>query len=396
MQTATAQASATTSPSSKNSERLESLDVLRGWDMFWIMGGDVLVRSLQKIDDNSVTRTLAEQMEHVPFAGFHFYDLIFPLFVFMVGIAIAFSIPSMVERNGRTSAVKRIFIRSIALFLLGVIYMGGVKNGFKNIYFVGVLHRIAEAYFFAALIYCFCRNVRALIAICIGCLVGYWALMTFVPVPSLVPLGNDPAGFLPHFQMDFSHLNPPSYEEKKSLAYAIDQSFMPGQKFEGTILSTFAAVANALLGVLAGIWIKQSDLPDKKKVLGLVGGGAFLLFAGILWSFQFPIIKVLWTSSFVLVTCGIGAVLLGIFYQIIDVWKFRTWAQPFVWIGMNAITIYLVSAFVNFRSLAERLVGGEVGKALGSWSEFVKSVVVLVMVFAFVRFLYRRKIFLRL
>ena len=396
MQAATGQASATTTPKSETSERLVSLDALRGWDMFWIMGGDLLVRSLPKIHDNPVTRTLAEQMEHVPFAGFHFYDLIFPLFVFMVGVAIAFSVPSMVERNGRASAVKRIFIRSIALFLLGVIYMGGVKNGFKNIYFVGVLHRIAEAYFFAALIYCFCRNVKALVAIGVGCLVVYWALMTFVPVPSLVPIGNDPAGFLPHVQMDFSHLNPPSYEEKKSLAYAIDQSFIPGQKFEGTILSTFAAVANALLGVLAGIWLKRRDVPDQKKVLGLIGGGTLVLLAGVLWSFQFPIIKNLWTSSFVLVTCGIGAVLLGIFYQVIDVWKFQTWAQPFVWIGMNAITIYLVSAFVNFRLLSDRLVGGDVAKALGSWSEFVKSVVVLVMVFAFVHFLYRRKIFLRL
>src|SRR5437763_1194857 len=139
----------------KRSERIISVDALRGFDMFWIMGGDLLVRSLVKIHDSSLTRGLAAQMEHCEWAGFHFYDLIYPLFVFIVGVSLVFSISRLIEREGRAAAIKRIFFRSLILFLLGVFYMGGLANGFKNVYLVGVLHRIAVAYFFAALIFCF-------------------------------------------------------------------------------------------------------------------------------------------------------------------------------------------------------------------------------------------------
>lgn len=354
--------------------RFVSVDALRGFDMFWIVGGDILIRSLQKIHDSPTTRELANQMEHCDWAGFHFYDLIFPLFVFIVGVAIPFSIPRMIERDGKGAAVKRIFFRSVILFLLGIFYMGGVANGFKNVYLAGVLHRIAVAYFFAALLFCFFKP-RGLVAITILFLFGYWVLMTFVPVPGI---------------------GAPSYEQRKSLAYWIDQNYLPGQKFEGTLLSTLPAVANCLLGIFAGLLLKTKSLSEQKKVYCLLGGGAASLILGIGWAQQFPIIKLLWTSTYVLVACGISAILLGVFHQIIEVWQFRKWAQPFVWIGMNAITIYLVSAIVGFQKLAGRFVGGDIGIALGSWADFIRAIVALALVFVVVHFLYRRKIFLRL
>ena len=357
-----------------SSQRFMSVDALRGFDMFWIVGGDVLIRSLQKIYDSSVTKGLANQMSHCDWDGFRFYDLIFPMFVFIVGVAIPFSIPKLIEREGKGAAVKRIFIRSVILFLLGIFYMGGVANGFKNVYLAGVLQRIAVAYFFAALLFCFFKP-RMLLALTILFLFGYWALMTFVPVPGI---------------------GGASYEQGKNLAYWIDQRFLPGQKFEGTLLSTLPAVANCLFGIFAGLLLKTKILSEQKKVFCLLAGGMAGLVLGICWSFQFPIIKLLWTSTYVLVACGISAILLGVFHQIIAVWKLQKWAQPFVWIGMNAITIYLVSAIVGFQKLASRFVGGDIAVALGSWADFVRAVVALVLVFAVVRFLYRRKIFLRL
>ena len=354
--------------------RFISVDALRGFDMFWILGADILIRSLPKIHDSPLTRGLAEQMEHCAWAGFHFYDLIFPMFVFIAGVSIPFSIPKIIEREGKSAAVKRIFIRSFILFLLGVLYMGGVANGFNNVYFVGVLHRIAVAYFFAALLFCFFKP-RTLLALTILLLFGYWALMTFVPIPGI---------------------GAPSYEHGKTLAYWIDQNYMPGQKFEGTLLSTLPAVANCLLGIFAGLLLKTTVLSEQQKVFCLFAGGMAGLFLGIGWSFQFPIIKLLWTSTYVLVACGISAILLGLFHQIIEVWKFQKWAQPLVWIGMNAITIYLVSAIVGFQKLAGRFVGGDIAIALGSWADFVRAIVALALVFAVVNFLYRRKIFLRL
>ena len=355
--------------------RLISLDALRGFDIFWIIGGDFVVRSFEKIDANWATRALAAQMEHCPWAGFHFYDLIFPLFVFIVGVSITFSISSSILGRGYPATIRRIVIRSIVLFLLGIFYMGGVANGFANVYFAGVLQRIAGAYFFAALLFVFLRP-RTLLVICVALLTGYWALMTFVPVPDLG--------------------EPSLLEPGRNLAHYLDERFLPGRKFEGTLLSTMAAVANCLLGVFAGLLIRTAALPARKKVLYLLGSGALSILLGVLWSLQFPIIKLLWTSSYVLVACGWSAILLGIFYQVIDIWKIRAWARPFVWIGMNALTIYIIANVVNFRRVAERFVGGEIKVLLGVWNDLAVGIVSLALILWLLHFLYRKQIFLRL
>ena len=355
--------------------RLVSLDALRGFDMFWIIGGDYVVRSWPRIHDSAVTRELAAQMDHCEWAGFHFYDLIFPLFIFIVGVSQVFSISRMIERAGRAAAIKRIAFRSVILFLLGILYMGGVANGFKNVYLVGVLHRIAVAYFFTALIFCFCR-VRAMALICLALLAGYWALMTFVPVPGIGPPSLSGPG--------------------QNLAHYLDELYLPGQKFEGTLLSTLPAVANCLLGVFAGLLLKHDAIAGQRKVYWLLGSGAASLGLGFAWGLQFPIIKLLWTPTYVLVACGYSALLLGVFYQIIELWQCRKWAQPFVWLGMNAITIYLVASAVNFHRLAARFVGGDIKLFLGNYSELVTSLVALALVFWLVNFLYRQRVFLRL
>jgi predicted acyltransferase len=354
--------------------RLQSLDALRGFDMFWIVGGDFLVRSLPEIHESKLTRALAGQMEHCEWAGFHFYDLIFPMFVFIVGVSIVFSARRMLAA-GRAQAIKRIVVRSTILFLLGIFYMGGVANGFRNIYLAGVLHRIAVAYFFTALIFCF-FTPRVMAGICIGLLAGYWLLMTLVPVPGIG--------------------TPSLAEPGKNLAHYIDQLYLPGRKFEGTLLSTMAAVANCLLGVFAGLLLAATQISDKKKTWCLLGGGAGSLALGFLWSQPFPIIKLLWTSSYVLVACGYSAILLGVFFQVIEIWRVRKWAQPFVWIGTNAITIYLVANIVDFQRLARRFVGGDVKVALGHYAGLAQATVALMIALSLVHFLYRRKLFLRL
>src|SRR5436190_2052420 len=252
-------------------KRIDSIDALSGFDMFWIIGGDHLLRSLPDIHDNIITRTLAGQMEHVPFAGLHAYDLIYPIFVFIVGAAIPFSLPKIIEREGRPSALRRVIMRGVILFLLGVFYMGGVANGFSNVYFAGVLHRIGVAYLFTGLLFIFLRP-RMLAIIAGILLILYWALLTFVPVPGI------------------GHA---SYEHGRNLAYWIDQHYLPGQKFEGTILSTLAAVANCLIGIFAGLILKDSSSSELAKVRALTVFGFSLLLGGLFWSFQFPIIKTL-------------------------------------------------------------------------------------------------------
>jgi predicted acyltransferase len=362
----------------KISQRLMSLDALRGFDMFWIVGAEEIVHALHKASDTGAAALLATQMSHKAWQGFAFYDLIFPLFVFIVGVSLVFSLGKTVEKEGRTVACNRLFRRAAILYCFGLLCYGGFSTPFSQIRLLGVLQRIALSYLFAGLLFCFFKTRGRVIA-CVSLLLGYWALMTFVPVPG-VGAGH--------------------FEEGKNLANYIDSQYLPLRKWDGDhdpegILSTLPAIATCLLGVFAGTLLQKTSVPDRNKTLYLVAGGLALLAVGWLWNLQFPVIKKLWTSSFVLVAGGYSCLLLALFYQIIDVWKFQAWAQPFIWIGMNAITIYMAVNLVEFDKLAKLFVGGDLNTYFGRYGQLVITVMVSVLVFGFCRFLYRRKIFLR-
>src|SRR6266566_4766837 len=162
-------------------QRFMSVDALRGFDMFWIIGADSLVYALNRMSQTGPTKFLADQLEHAEWEGFHFYDLIFPLFVFIVGVSLVFSLARTIALAGRAEALKRVFRRGILLFLIGIFYSGGFTHLWPDMRLMGVLNRIALAYLFAGLLFCI-FNPRALAAICVGLLVAYWGLMTFVPI----------------------------------------------------------------------------------------------------------------------------------------------------------------------------------------------------------------------
>jgi len=395
------------------SQRLMSLDALRGFDMFWIIGADALVRGLRSMSDTGFTGTLATQLEHVDWEGFRFYDLIFPLFIFIVGVSTVFSLGRTIETEGRGAALKRVFRRGILIFALGVFYSGGITNGWHEIRWMGVLNRIALAYLFGGLLFCFLRP-RALAGVCAGLLIGYWALMCFVPFPDVRPTPETQIiakekGFTNVTQLNMAGTNliHGTFAKGVNLANYLDQKYLPARKYDGTwdpegILSTIPAVATCLLGIFAGLLLQNTSVPELRKVAYLMGLGLAGVALGWLWDLQFPVIKKIWTSSYVLVAGGYSAVLLGVFYLIVDVWKRQTWCQPFVWIGMNSITIYLTKNIIgDFRGLARRLAGGDVQDFLNShvtkgFGDMVVSIVGLLLAFWFVRFLYKRKIFLRL
>jgi predicted acyltransferase len=155
-----------------------------------------------------------------------------------------------------------------------------------------------------------------------------------------------------------------------------------------------------LLGVLAGLLLKDERLTPSKRSLWLIGAGITMVAAGYLWGLQFPIVKSIWTSSFVLVAGGYSAILLGAIHQLADVWGWKAWATIFVWIGVNAITLYFINGVVGFQPFARRFVGGDVAAWLGQTVTpgtglFVTHVVGLAFAVALAGFLYRRKIFLR-
>lgn len=151
----------TSAKSSAPSQRLVSLDALRGFDMFWIIGVDAMFATLHYTSGNKVIQFVAYQLDHSEWEGFRFYDFIFPLFVFIVGVSLVFSLSKTIEKGGRSKAIGRIFRRSLLLYALGVFYYGGFSNSWDNMRLVGVLPRIAFSYFFAGLLFCFSSRERS-------------------------------------------------------------------------------------------------------------------------------------------------------------------------------------------------------------------------------------------
>ncbi len=357
--------------------------------MLWIVGGDSIAQALKKISAgghgplSAVGAFLGVQLDHAAWAGFHFYDLVFPLFIFIVGVSLVYSLPAAVAREGTAATHRRVLRRFVLLYVLGIIYYGGAAHEWPGVRLVGVLNRIALCYLAAALLFMRCGR-RGLIATCLGLLAGYWALMTFVPVPGVG------AG---------------SFAEGANLANWIDSRFLPGKRWDGAwdpegLLSTVPAIATCLLGVFAGQLLRSDRLDSRRKTRWLIGGGLALLAAGLLWSVQFPLVKKIWTSSFVLVAGGWSAILLGAFYHAIDVRGARRWAVPLTWIGANAIALYFADKIFNWEVLAGRLVGGDIAKfldarlAVGA-GQFVQALVGLLLAVAFAGYLHRKKLFIR-
>ena len=415
--------SATTPAASSPSTRLMSLDALRGFDMFWIMGGDALASALRKLGTDPVTKevgnplldALTKQLTHVEWAGFRFYDLIFPLFVFIVGASIVFSLDRALAQHGTKGALKRVFVRFGVMFAVALFYSGGFTSAWPDIRLLGVLNRIALCYLGAALIYCALRHHwRAIAGAAAGLLVGYWALMSFAPFPDLRPV--DASGQHVSERMtatNVAQLNwattstlKGTFEPGLNYAHYIDQKYLPGKKWEKTwdpegILSTLPAIATCLLGVLAGLLLKSQRTQDRRKVVVLLAGGALAVAAGFLWNAQFPVIKKIWSSSFVLVAGGFSAMLLGAFYQVVDVWKKQSWCQVFVWYGMNPITVYLADNLLSFRSVATRVLGTNVEAFFNQlvtpgFGNLVLACGEIGVGMLIVWFLYRRRLFLRL
>jgi len=369
--------------------RVASVDALRGFAMLWIITGDALSWSLTDMAEgkggplSAAAMFVGEQLRHVEWDGLRFYDFLFPLFVFVTGVSIVLSLPRLVEREGKWGAHRRVLMRSLLLFALGFIYYGGAHNIWPDIRLLGVLQRIALCYLFASLLF-LNLDVRGLVIAFLTLVIGYWALMTFVPVPEIG------AG---------------SFTEEANLARWIDAHYLPGLRLYGEwdpegLLSTLPAIGTCLLGVLAGVVLKEKRLEPTQKALWLICAGVVLVAAGYLWGLQFPVVKKIWTSSFVLVAGGYSALLLGIFYLLIDIRGQKAWAQLFLWVGANAILLYMINGVVEFRALAGRLVGGSISAFLDAQltygaGSFAKSAIAFVLAIVLAHILYRRQIFLR-
>jgi len=370
-------ASATAIPSG----RLLSIDALRGFDMFWIIGADSLMRNFFNLFDTPATAAIAVQFGHVDWHGCHFEDLIFPLFLFIIGVTLPFSISKRLERgDSRSQLYKHIFSRTALLYFFNLCYYGLLTLEIANQRYVGVLARLAFCYLFASLIVMNFK-IKGQAISCGLILVLYWAAMYLVPVPGFGAGNITPEG---------------------NLSAWIDQVFLPGRhnhfgayQFGDTtgLFGIVTATASTLLGTLAGHWLRTGR-SGSVKVRGLLIASAACLATGLLWGIFFPINKHIWTSSFVLFAGGWCILFLAVFYWVIDVKGWSKWAFPFIVIGMNPITIYVGQRFLDFGHTSGFFLKGIAGMS-GMFEPIILGIGVLGLKWLFLYFLYKRKIFLK-
>jgi len=374
--------------------RLLSLDALRGFDMFWIMSGEHVIHAMAKATNWPALLWMSGQLHHTEWNGITFYDMIFPLFLFIAGVSMPYSFHNKMEKAGVNNPMdlpgaekKKIYIsmirRTLILLFLGVVVNGLFKfDGYEHTRFASVLGRIGLAWFFAGIIY-LNFDLRGQLWCFAAILIGYWAAMMFIPVPGYG------AGVL---------------TMQGSLESYVDQLLLPGRLHdpghdpEG-ILSTIPAVGSALLGVFTGQFLKLNSekWPMYKKGIALFAAGLLLIALGSLWNLNFPINKRLWSSSFVLFVGGWSLLFLSVFYLIIDVAGYKKWTFPLMLIGVNSILIYLAAeGMVDFRYTSNFVFGGLIQLASVNWQETLAAISVVVTQLAFLYFLYKNKIFLKI
>jgi predicted acyltransferase len=363
-------------------QRLYSLDALRGFDMLCIMGLEGIFNEMNKATGGApFWQALTTQFTHPDWNGFHFYDLIFPLFLFIAGVATPYSVGHELEK-GKTKqqALWRVIKRGLLLVLLGVIYNNGLTiEPFSKIRFGSVLGRIGMAYMFANIIYIY-SNYRVQIAWFFGILIGYWLMFKFTSAP----------GF-PHGDLTM---------EGNFVSY-MDRLFLPGRLYLGIhdpegIMATIPAIATGLLGILTGQLLKNSPYAQLKKVALMTGAGVLCIITAWIWNLDFPINKNLWTSSFVLNVGGISLLLLALFYYIIDVLGHKKWAFFFKVIGMNSILIYMSGKFINWDYTTHAFLGW-LGQLAGNpYNAVVMAICFVFVKWLFLYFMYKKKIFLRI
>jgi len=358
--------------------RVVSVDALRGFDMFWIIGGGTIFRELIEAADSEFLNKVGVQLSHVEWEGFRCWDLIMPLFLFIVGVVMPFSFD---KRRARGDSNRQLYFhivkRTVILFFLGMVAQGNLlEYDLSKLHiFCNTLQAIAAGYLIASILM-LNLDLRWQIVTTVGLLLLFWALMVLIPVPGhgagvLTPDGN--------------------------LAIYLDKLIL-GPFQDGTtytwILSSMTFACTLMLGVMAGHLLRSETSPTAKAVWLVVAGvGCSAL--GLLWHNWFPIIKHLWTSSFVLFVGGLSYLLLSLFYLIIDVWGLRKWAFGFVVIGMNAIAVYMARSVFNFRHIGNIFVGG-LARWLGQWNDFVQLLAAFAVIWLILYWMYRKKSFVKI
>ena len=363
------------------SGRLVSLDAFRG----------LTIAAMILVNNPGSWDYVYAPLDHAPWHGWTPTDLIFPFFLFIVGVSMTFSFARRLELGDKRQLTRSVLRRSAIILLLGLFLSAFPRFDLSNLRYVGVLQRIAVVYLAASLIVLnLSRRAQAWVSL--GLLLGYWAVMKLIPVPGvgagvLTPEGN--------------------------LAAWIDHFVVPGRMYQETwdpegLLSTLPAIATTLLGVFTGYWIRSGK--ERLEIdAGMFVVGWLAIVSGLAWGILFPINKNLWTSSYVLFTAGAALELLALFYWLIDIKGFQKWARPAVVFGVNAIAVYVLSGmlsrllrFIQVPSGTEKITAKQwiFENVFASWASpfhasLAYAICHVLLWWALLAFAYRRKIFIK-
>jgi predicted acyltransferase len=393
-----------------SSQRMIALDALRGFTI----AGMVIV------NNPGSWSNIYEPLEHAKWHGLTFTDLIFPTFLFIVGVSIAFAYSKRLEANlPKKEIYKKILWRSFKIFSIGVLLWALGRFSLANLRWAGVLQRIAVVFPICSLLF-LNTDWRKQVWTAAILLVGYWILMAFVPVPIddvirhaldshsvMRSDGEIPIGEIKQISGGFISAN---FEPGVNLAAWFDRKFLPGVFWEKTwdpegLMSTIPAIATGIIGMLIGRYI-LSEKDQNKKLVYLYFTGFMMLIAGELWSYCFPLNKNLWTSSFVLYTGGLATMGLASCILIIDVWGFKNWTKLGRVYGANAITSYVLAGLLTVLfydkiwwgiSLSSSFLQGMAGIGVApKLASFMYAIIYMLIVYIPAYILYRKKIFIKL
>lgn len=366
--------------SAPTSERLISLDALRGFDMFWIMGGHPIFLGLDNVFHNRITGFIKQQFDHVEWLGFNFWDIIMPLFLFLCGVSMVFSLKKRISKGDSKQKIWFHTIKRVAiLWLLGMIVQGKLLTyDFDKLeLYSNTLQAIASGYLIAT-IFMLYLPVKYQIAATAALMIAFWAIL------ALVPVNGSTAG---------------AYTQWGNVAYVFDRQvlgmFHDGQDYTW-IISSLNFGATTMLGVFTG-YILQSQKSQMIIFRNLVVFGIALVAAGLIIDQWHPIIKKIWTSSFVLYAGGISVLMLAVFYLAIDIYKIRTGTKWMIIIGSNAIIAYVAWHLFEpaFTSVSSVFIDG-MKRFIGDWYQTILYFGSFMVIFLILKFMYNRKIFIKI
>ncbi|WP_288180824.1 acyltransferase family protein [Odoribacter laneus] len=370
-------------------KRLESLDALRGFDLFFLVALGPLMNSLARAADAEWFNNWMGIFNHVSWEGFSPWDLIMPLFLFMSGISMPFALARYKSMPDKRPLLRRLGKRILLLWIFGMICQGNLLglNPDKIYLYSNTLQAIAAGYLITALLFLFTRRRTQLITAVLLLLI-YWAAMQFIQVD-----GYGGGNYTPQSNLA-EWIDKVVLGRFRDTAQLIDGKVVVAEWYHYTwILSSLNFGVTVLTGLFAG-YIAKDKIEEKRKLKLYFGIGATMVTIGWLWNFQMPVIKTIWTSSMVLVSSGYCFLLMGLFYYWIDYKGHRsgiTWLKVY---GMNSILAYMLANVIDFRCIGQSLLYG-LQPYMGSYYSFLITLWNVAAIYVILWMMYKRGIFLK-